>query len=49
MSCARVLQEKVPPSGGFELEGQDEGEMEVMLDEDTLNMETKLKDLQEWY
>ena len=36
------------PPGGFGLEIHEEGEMEVMLDEDMLNMETKLKDLQEW-
>ena len=36
------------PPGGFEIEMHEEGEMEVMLDEDTLNMDTRLKDLQEW-
>ena len=36
------------PPGGLELEIHEEGGMEVMLHEDTLNMETKLKDLQEW-
>ena len=37
------------PPGGFEIEMHEEGEMEVMLDEDTLNMDTRLKDLQEWH
>ena len=36
-----------PPPGGFEIEIHDEG-MEVMLDEDMLNMDTRLKDFQKW-
>lgn len=36
------------PPGGFEIEIHEEGEMEVMLDEDTLSMDTRLNDLQEW-